>query len=123
MRLVFTCIALVMLPGVAIAGVLDITGKYGNEAGCRYAATQDYTDDTLLLISPDEYMTYTTGCEFLQALKAKDGSSVMTMLCSHEGETFQSVEFMRIQKSPDVGDSYDLFEANGDPIGIVGRCK
>ncbi|HTV68718.1 MAG TPA: hypothetical protein VMF90_09285 [Rhizobiaceae bacterium] len=123
MRLVSIATALVMLPTVAAAAMLDITGKYGNEAGCRYAATNDYTDDTLLLISPDEYMTYVTLCEFLQALPVKDGSKVMTMLCAHEGETMQTIDFMRIQKSPDVGDSYDLFNAEGDHLGIVGRCK
>lgn len=123
MRLVLTCAALLMGLTVANAAMLDITGKYGNEAGCRYAATNDYTDDTLLLLSPDEYMSYVTLCEFLQALPVRDGSTVMTMLCAHEGETLQSVEFMRIQKSTDVGDSYDLFSATGDHIGIVGRCK
>jgi hypothetical protein len=122
MRMTVLAFALTLGAGPALAGMLDIAGPYGNEAGCRYAATSDYTDDTLLLITPDEFMTYVTLCEFLQALPAKDGSQVMTMLCAHEGETLQTVDFMQIQKSPDVGDSYDLFNAGGDHLGIVGRC-
>ena len=113
----------VLLPGAVLASALDLPGAYGNEAGCRYAATGDDTDDSLLMLKPDEYSAHASGCEFLQALTAKDGSHVITMLCSHEGETFRSVDFMRVQLSPDVGDSYDLFSASGEHMGIVGRCK
>jgi hypothetical protein len=113
---------LVLAPSIAAGGVLDIPGTYGNEAGCRFAANGGYDDDTLLMLSPDECSAYASGCEFLQALKARDGSFVITMLCSHEGETYQTVGFMRVQASPDVGDSYDMFDGNGEHMGIVGRC-
>jgi len=123
MRMTAFAAALMFAPSMALAGVLDIPGTYGNAAGCAFAASGAYDDDTLLMLSPDEYSAYARGCEFLQALKARDGSFVITMLCSHEGETFRTVEFMRVQQSPDVGDSYDLYSAAGDHLGIVGRCK
>jgi hypothetical protein len=123
MRLTALAATVAIAPGIAVAGVLDIPGNYGNAAGCRYLATHDYGDDTMLVLTPDEYMSFATGCEFLQALAAKDGSWVLSVLCSHEGEDYRSVDFMRIQRSPDVGDSFDMYEANGELIGIVGRCK
>lgn len=122
MRLTVLAVVLATVPSLALAGVLDIPGTYGNAAGCAYAKDGSYDDDTLLMLSPDEYSAYATGCEFLQALKAKDGSFVITMLCSHEGETYRTVDFMRVQSSPDIGDSYDMFHGNGEPMATLGRC-
>lgn len=122
MRLTGMALAFVLAPSMALAGVLDIPATYGNAAGCAFAKDGSFDDDTLLMLSPDEYSAYATGCEFLQALKAKDGSFVITMLCSHEGETYRSVDFMRVLASPDVGDSYDMFASNGDHMATLGRC-
>ncbi|MBX3576770.1 MAG: hypothetical protein KF723_06145 [Rhizobiaceae bacterium] len=122
MRMTTIATVLALAPSVALAGVLDIPATYGNAAGCAFAKDGSFDDDTLLMLSPDEYSAYATGCEFLQALKAKDGSFVITMLCSHEGETFQSVGFMRVKASTDVGDSYDMFDQHGELMGTLGRC-
>jgi len=105
----------------AIASGPGPNGSYGNEAGCRFAADGSYDDDTLLRLSADRYDTFATGCEFLQGLRASDGSKVLTMLCSHEGETLQSIEFMRIVKHGEE-DAYDLYSQSGEHIGGVWRC-
>ena len=105
----------------AIASGPGPNGSYGNEAGCRFAADGSYDDDSLLRLSADRYDIFATGCEFLQGLRASDGSKVMTMLCSHEGETFQSIEFMRIVKQGEE-DAYDLYSQSGEHIGAVRRC-
>jgi len=111
-------LVLALAPAVAASGP---DGTYGNEAGCRFAADGSYDDDSLLRLSADRYDTFATGCEFLQGLRASDGSKVMTMLCGHEGETFQSIEFMRIVKQGKE-DAYDLYSQSGEHIGGVRRC-
>ena len=50
------------------------------------------------------------------------GSQVATMLCSHEGETFKSIDFMRIVRA-DGRDAYELFSQTGEAIATVERCE
>lgn len=107
--------------GAAAAGPLELPGNYGTPAGCKYLADGEYGDDSAVFLTSDAYETFATGCEFLQVLRAKDGSNVATMLCSHEGETFRSVEFMHIVKAGE-GDAYDLFSETGMEMGRVERC-
>lgn len=106
----------------AQANVLDLPGMYGNKAGCNWLYNADRDDDSLMALSVEGYERFASGCEFVSAAKALDGSQVATMLCSHEGETFRSIDFMLIVKAGDA-DAYDLFSQTGEPIGRVERCK
>lgn len=118
----FIVLATAMLAaGVAIAGPLELAGNYGTPAGCKYLADGDYGDDSAVTLTSEAYDTFATGCEFLQVLRARDGSNVATMLCSHEGETYRTVEFMHIVKADGV-DAYDLFSETGSEMGRLERC-
>jgi len=108
--------------GVAAANVVDLPGNYGNETGCSYLLDGGFDDDTHVALTPEKYESYATGCEFVQSARSKDGDHVVTMLCSHEGETFKSIDFMRIVKA-DGRDAYEMYNRAGDPIATVDRCK
>ncbi len=104
------------------AGALDIDGTYGTPAGCLYVKTKNYGDDSAVVLTPDHFETFASDCEFLQALPVRDGSRVVMMLCSHEGESTRSVDFSRIVKSPDGADAYEVYGQAGELIERVGRC-
>jgi hypothetical protein len=114
---------LAMLAGPAAAARLDLAGPYGNAAGCRYLATNVYGDDSVVMLTPDSFETFVTSCEFLQVLAASSGASVVTMLCGHEGDEAQTVEFLRVVKDPNGLDAYDIFAGTGDARGRVERCR
>ena len=114
-------VALLCGAGVASANVIDLPGMYGNEAGCNWLYNADRDDDSLMALNGEGFERFATGCEFVSAAKAVDGSQVATMLCSHEGETFRSIDFMLIVKAGE-GDAYDLFSQTGEVIGRVERC-
>ncbi len=107
---------------VAHAGVLDLPGMYGNKAGCNWLYNADREDDSLVALSVEGFERYASGCEFVSAAKALDGSQVATMLCSHEGETFRSIEFLLIVKAGE-GDAYELYSQTGEAIATVKRCE
>lgn len=106
----------------AAADLLDLKGHYGSPAGCKFLKTQEYNDETIVLLSPGEFQTYASLCEFLQVLKPADGSSVLTALCASEGDSEQSVEFLRVVKSADGADAYDVYGQAGDLQARVERC-
>lgn len=107
----------------AAADVLDIPGSYGSPAGCKFLKTNDYSDETLVVLTPGQFQTYASLCEFLQVLKPADGSSVVTALCANEGEAEQSIEFMRVVKSADGTDAYEVHSQAGDLQAKVERCS
>ena len=116
-------VASLLLVSPAYAGVLDITGEYGDQLGCEYAKTKEYRgDESMTLLTADGYESFVTACQFLQSLPAQDGSHVLTMLCGHEGDAAQTIEFMRIVKTPDI-DAYELFSQVGDLFASVKRCS
>lgn len=112
-----------MLAGPAAAARLDLDGAYGNAAGCHYLATNVYGDDSVVMLTPDSFETFVTSCEFLQVLAARSGASVVTMLCGHEGDESQTVEFLRVVKDQNGLDAYDIFAGTGDARGRVERCR
>lgn len=115
-------IALLCGMGAASAGVVELPGMYGNEAGCAWLYNADRGDDGLVGLSTEGFERFATSCEFVQAARSKDGDHVVTMLCSHEGEAFKSIDFMRIVKAQGR-DAYELFSQAGDSIATVERCQ
>jgi hypothetical protein len=106
----------------ADAAELDIAGNYGNEAGCRFAATKDMSSEDLLLLTPETVSTYATLCEFVQAVPARSGALIVTALCGHEGEIEESIDMLRIQKADEGEDAYRIFGQDGTLWGQVSRC-
>ena len=112
----------ILVSGAAGAASLDINGTYGTPAGCKYAADGIYGDEEVSILDAEHYENFVTYCEFVQVLRARDGSSIVTLLCGHEGDEAQTVDLVRIVKSSDA-DAYTIFHATGDPWATVARCE
>ena len=112
-----------VMAGPALSQQLDLKGSYGNVAGCLYLKTNAYGDDSVVMLSADSYETFVTSCEFLQVLTTRSGAKIVTMLCGHEGDEAQTIEFMRVVKDQTWADAYDLFADTGDSRGRVEPCS
>lgn len=106
----------------ASAEALDITGTYGNEAGCKFARTQEPTED-MMLLDAGQYRTYAALCSFVQVIRVNDFTRVMTSICASEGEVTETVEMLRLQKDPFGADAWTLFNAAGDDWGFFPKCQ
>jgi len=119
-----TCALCVALPlGISSAAELDIPGNYGNEAGCRHAVTNDYSEEDMLLLTRRDVGTQVTLCSFVQIFPAETDSQVAIVTCGHEGEAETTLGMMRVQKSPDGMDAYLVFDEDGTMWGKAGRCS
>jgi len=79
----------------ASADMLQIDGKYGNEAGCAFDPEQASMSDSKIIVSPQNVEFHESGCDFLQVLSASYGRAVVTALCSGEGEEWVSTYLVR----------------------------
>lgn len=104
------------------AAEIDIGGNYGNEAGCKYLATNNYEGDDLVVLTPREVQTYATLCSFVTATTIDNGTIVTTVICGHEGEETQTLEMMRFTKHAEA-DRWGIFDQNGTSWGEVPRCR
>ena len=115
--------ALLLILPLARAQPLALDGVWGNEAGCRYAQTQDNSDDGLMVLSAERVETYATACEWVQVGKAADGTQVATGLCAHEGEDYRSVETYIIEADLADNSLVRIRAANGEVWGEVRKCS
>jgi hypothetical protein len=106
----------------ALSAELDIPGNYGNEAGCRHAVTNDYSEEDMVLLTRRDVSTHVTLCSFVQIFPAEADSQVTIVTCGHEGEGETTLGMMRVQKSPDGMDAYLIFDETGTMWGKAGRC-
>jgi hypothetical protein len=121
--------ALIVLMLAAVAATtarsaeLDIPGNYGDEAGCRFAKTNNYSEAEILLLTRQYVTTQVTQCSFVQIFPAEADSQVAIVTCGHEGDEATTVGLMRVQKSPDGVDAYLIFDQDGTMWGKAGRCS
>jgi hypothetical protein len=108
---------------LANAAELDIPGDYGDEAGCRFAKTNNYSEEEILLLTRQYVTTQVTQCSFVQIFPAEADSQVAIVSCGHEGEETTTLGLMRVQKSPDGVDGYLIFDQDGTMWGKAGRCR
>lgn len=101
---------------------IKIGGNYGNEAGCKYLATNNYGDDSVLALTPKEVQTAVTLCSFVTATTLENGTIVASVICGHEGEETQTLGMMRFTKVYEQ-DRWGIFDANGDTWGEVSPCR
>ena len=106
----------------AYSAELDIPGNYGDEAGCRFAKTNDYSEAEILLLTRQYVTTQVTQCSFVQIFPAEADSQVAIVTCGHEGDEATTLGLIRIQKSPDGMDAYLIFDEDRGTWGRVGRC-
>lgn len=108
--------------GAAAAGsTLALDGSWGNAAGCRYALTQDNSDDSYLLLTADGIQTYATLCDWVQVFPGK-GGQVAIGLCGYEGEGGLGSETFVI--APDMADPglIRIHVSSGEVYGEVRKC-
>jgi hypothetical protein len=122
-RLQFVLIVLSLSAAMpATAQSLDIAGPYGNADGCKYAKEGHMESDDVLLLKPDGFETYGTGCEFVEVLTAKDGSKVVTGLCQFEGEDGFGTQSFVIRKSQKDPAALTIYANNGEVFGEASPC-
>jgi hypothetical protein len=122
-RLSFMLIALSLSAAAPAASQsLDIAGPYGNADGCKYAKEGHMESDDVLLLKPDGFETYGTGCEFVEVLAAKDGSKVVTGLCQNEGEEGFGTQNFVIRKSQKDAAALTIYNADGSVYGEASPC-
>ena len=109
--------------GSAVAAELDIPGNYGDEAGCRFAKTNNYSEEDILLLTRQYVATQVTHCSFVQFFPAEADSQVAIVTCGHEGDEAITLGLMRVQKAPDGVDAYRVFDQDGSMWGEVRRCQ
>ncbi len=107
---------------VQASATIALSGPYGNEAGCRFAATDDFSDDSLLLLTGDAVSTFATSCAFT-SVSATDHGFAVKVLCDHEGEEGQTSGTMRVEKAAGGVDAFEIFDEDGRSWGKVGRCS
>ncbi len=106
----------------ALAGPLDIEASYGNRGGCAYLKTGRVTGDDDLYLTAEEYGSYATLCEFVQASPTRHGGLVTTVLCGHEGDGYQTIEMNRIEFG-NGGREVAIFDEQGNEWARLQRCR
>lgn len=91
--------ALALTPSLAFTQTLDLAGVYGNEAGCRVAKGEEKASAEALVVRADRFESAALVCEFVQVLKAADGTKVVTALCDIEGEDGRSINQFTVAPS------------------------
>ncbi|WP_196257998.1 hypothetical protein [Pelagibacterium limicola] len=95
---------------------------YGNAAGCSFAVEGIAEADDVKLLTPQAYETYATYCEFASVSPLTNMGHAITAICAHEGEVELTVSLMRVVKSHERADGYDVYDADGLQWGAVDRC-
>jgi len=104
------------------AAQLDISGNYGNAAGCAHVAGDQFTNDELFYLTPTEVATYATGCTFLDVWSTDDRGQVAAVMCAHEGGEEITLGMMRFEKDWERPDAVRIFHQNGELWGNLERC-
>jgi hypothetical protein len=84
----------------ASADQLPIDGNYGNVEGCKALADPASVADSKITVTAQKVEFLESGCDFLQVLTGSYGRSVVTALCSGEGEEWVSTYLV----TPDIDD-------------------
>jgi len=106
----------------AHAQTLTLDGVWGNPNGCKYAKDGLYENDDMLVLKSGGVESYVIGCEWVQVLTASTGAQVVTGLCGHEGEGYQTVETYVIQKDHMDPSLVRIYQSTGDVWGEVRKC-
>jgi hypothetical protein len=76
--------------------VLPIDGIFGNPSGCAYFMTGNLEGDEAVVLTPDTFTTYASGCYFIELLDGLGDVFTIAATCTAEGETSSSHETVRI---------------------------
>jgi hypothetical protein len=123
-----TILAIAVLLGTALsadpAGAQQLTldGVWGNTTGCKYAKDGLYENDDMMVLKPGGIETYVTLCEWVQVATSSNGTQVVTGLCGHEGEGYQTVETYIVEKDHADPTLVRISQSTGDVWGEVRKC-
>jgi hypothetical protein len=94
-RLIAFATLMMTAPALAQA-TLELSGPYGNEAGCKAARGEAPPSDEGLIVRSDRFESSSSTCEFVQVLSAKDSVKVVLALCQLEDEEGRGVSLFSI---------------------------
>lgn len=115
--------ATVMIAAAPASGQTSmVDGDYGNAAGCSFAIEGVSDGDEVQLLTPAAYETYGSYCTFAAVSPPTSMGHAVTAICANEGEVELTVSLMRIVKSSDRPDGFDIYDASGLQLGAVDRC-
>lgn len=114
--------AYILAPSLVFAQALDIAGVYGNEAGCRVVKGEEKASAEALVVRPDRFESAALACEFVEVLKAADGTKVITALCDIEGEEGRSVSLFTVAPSKTDPAALQIRDEYGAPWDEVKSC-
>jgi hypothetical protein len=121
-RFVAAAAAGVLAAPLAHAQTLELTGVYGNEAGCRVARGEEKPAAEALVVRPDRFESGALTCEFVQVLKAADGTNVITALCDIEDEEGRSVNLFTVAPGKADPTALQIRDEYGAPWDEVKPC-
>lgn len=111
-----------LAPSLAFAQTLDLAGVYGNEAGCRVAKGEEKAAAEALVVRNDRFESAALTCEFVQVLKAADGTKVITALCDIEDEDGRSVNLFTVTPGKTDPTALQIRDEYGAPWDEVKPC-
>jgi hypothetical protein len=111
--------------GVATASAqtLELSGPYGNEAGCKVIKGEAQDSPEALVLKPDRFESAALGCEFVQVLTTKDGTKVITAVCDIEGEEGRSVSLFTVAPGKTDPTALQIRDEYGAPWDEVKPCS
>lgn len=115
-------ITLLLSPSIAFGQTLELSGVYGNEAGCKVASGAEKPGEEALVVRSDRFESASLTCEFVQVLKAADGTSVITALCDIDGEDGRSVNLFTVTASKSDPAALQIRDEYGAPWDEVKPC-
>ena len=123
-RLLVAALVVTLAPAsLSIAQSLEISGPYGNVAGCEFAKSGSRDNEDMVLLKPDGVENYATGCEFVEVLTAKDGSKVVTGICGFEGEGGLGTQSFVVSRSQADATGFVIYNSDGSVFGEVKPCR
>jgi hypothetical protein len=88
---------LALAPEAALAqATLDLSGTYGNPAGCLVARSGATPTEEALIVRSDRFESASSTCEFVQVIPAKDNVKIVMALCQLEDEEGRGVSLFSI---------------------------
>jgi hypothetical protein len=121
-RMAAIAAAFMLAPSLAFAQTLDLAGTYGNEAGCKVARGEEKAAAEALVVRTDRFESAALVCEFVEVLKAADGTRVITALCDIEGEEGRSVSLFTVAPSKTDPTALQIRDEYGAPWDEVKPC-
>src|SRR5688572_29691877 len=121
MRSILIAIGFTLFAGPAFANaVLPLQGIFGNPSGCAFFLTGERSSDDVVVLTPDTFTTFGSGCYFEQLIEGGENGFTIAASCTAEGEERSTDETVVVI---DQGEAGVLVELVGlDLFGPLYPC-